>query len=101
MKKKTLMTFWQIPFEGEELEFRLQADRLTPQAKRKVKQLLKDWEIVAEGYCKRYELLIFSKMFPNREDAREFIENFPEDLIVKGYNGKEITHFQNYLEHGL
>ena len=27
------------------------------------------------------------------DHAREFVENFPEDLIVKGYNGKEITHF--------
>ena len=92
-KKKSLMTFWQIPFDGEELEFRLQADSLTPHSKRKVKQLLTDWDIVAEGYCKRYELLVFSKMFTDRDTAREFVENFPEDLIVKGYNGKEINHF--------
>jgi hypothetical protein len=92
-KKKMLMTFWQVPFDGEDLEFRLQADNLTPQTKRKVKSLLKDWTIVAEGWSKKYELLVFNKMFPDRDKAREFVDNFPEDLIVKGYNGKEISHF--------
>ena len=88
-----MMTFWQIPCEDEELEFRLQADYLTPMSKRKVKSLLKDWRLVAEGYCKKYELLIFSKMFANRDEARAFVENFPEELVVKGYNGKDIAHF--------
>lgn len=93
MKKKTIMTFWQVPFDGEDLEFRLQADNLTPVAKRKVKSLLKDWTIVAEGWGKKYELIVFNKMFSDRDKAREFVDNFPEDLIVKGYNGKEINHF--------
>ena len=93
MKKKTIMTFWQVPFDGDELEFRLQADNLTPRTKRKVKSLLKDWTIVAEGWSKKYELIVFNKMFSDRDKAREFVDNFPEDLIVKGYNGKEISHF--------
>ena len=92
-KKKLMMTFWQVPFDGTQLDFRIQADYLTPRSKERVTQLLQDWKIVAEGYCRKYELLIFSKMFVDRDTAREFVENFPEPLKVKGYNGKEITHF--------
>lgn len=92
-KKKLLMTFWQVPFDGEPLDFRIQADHLTPQSKKHVTQLLRDWDIVAEGYSRRYELLIFSKRFADRDCAREFVENFSEPLKVEGYNGKEITHF--------
>ena len=92
-RKKLLMTFWQVPFDGERLDFRIQADHLTPRSKERVTQLLQDWEIVAEGYSRKYELLIFSKMFDARDKAREFVEHFSEPLEVKGYNGKEITHF--------
>ena len=92
-KKKTTMTFWQVPFDGDELEFRLQADNLTPSSIRKVKRLLKDWEVVAHGWDKKYELLVFNKMFDDRDEARKFVDDFPEDLIVKGYNGKDIAHF--------
>ena len=92
-RKKLLMTFWQVPFDGSQLDFRIQADYLTARSKERVTQLLEDWKIVAEGHCRKYELLIFSKMFDDRDEAREFVENFPEPLKVKGYNGKEITHF--------
>ena len=38
-------------------------------------------------------MFVFAKDFPDREDARQFIKDFPEPIKVKGYNGKDIKHF--------
>jgi len=55
--------------------------------------LLKDWSIIAEGFHKNHTILVFSQFFKDRDEARKFVKNFPEDLVVKGYNGKDIANF--------
>jgi len=89
------MTFWQVPNRGEKLRFRLQVDKVTDKSYNKICNTFKEWSIVSEGYNykKNYSILVFSKEFEDREDAREFVKKFPEPLEVKGYNGKEIKHF--------
>jgi len=92
-KKKVKMTFWQVPHDDKTLRFHLQADGLTPQSKRRITTLLKGWSIIAEGFDKNHTMLVFSQFFKDRDEARKFVKNFPEDLVVKGYNGKDIAHF--------
>ena len=95
-KKKVKMTFWQVPQDKQDdgaLRFHLQADGLTPQSTRRITTLLKGWNIIAEGFDKNQTILVFSNCFGDRDEARKFVKNFPEDLIVKGYNGKDIAHF--------
>lgn len=87
------MTFWQVPSRGTKLRFHLQVDNITPKSRNKVLNTFNEWKLVCSGYDKQYEMFVFAKDFPDREDARQFIKDFPEPIKIKGYNGKDIKHF--------